>query len=62
MLTQAAALAFVLQFAPTAAQGNCSERRSYPWQGGFAVTLVHRDVNPLVANWNSSGGTSDFTF
>lgn len=39
---------------------NCSS--AYPMQGGFNVTLIHRDTTPLVANWNNSGGTSDFNF
>ena len=39
---------------------NCSARWSYPLQGGFDVQLVHRDAAPLVANWNTTGGTSDF--
>ena len=67
MPTKAVALAFVLRFALVTAHtdlqdGGCSQRWSYPWQGSFNVTLVHRDTGPLVANWNNSGGTSDFNF
>lgn len=68
MLTKAAALTCALQVALVAARtdlrdsDNCSARWSYPWQGDFNVTLMHRYVDAPVANWNNSGGTSDFNF
>ena len=40
--------------------GPCSA--AHPLQSSFSVSLVHRDASPLIANWATPGGSSDFTF
>ena len=66
IITVTVCLLVLLEFTSSlrlAAQNNSNcTGSSYPWQGSFDVRLVHRNLIPIVSNWNNTGGTSDFNF